>query len=226
MIDKIAVFDLETTGVDVYEDRIVTAFVGLMDSDGNLHEKRSWLIYPEVEIPQGAIDVHGITNEKAHSQGEAAEVGVGTIIATLRDYQRQAYPVAGFNLAFDLTMLHYEALRYGLAPFVPTIVLDPFIWDKANDKYRKGKRTLTAVCQVYGIETPNAHDAEADCVAAGKLTYAMLDELGLPAGELHHRSVQWAAEQGASLQAYFRRTDPNAVVDGRWPLRLKEEKND
>lgn len=223
-LDKIVVFDLETSGVDVYEDRIVTAFVGLMDSDGNLHEKSSFLINPGVEIPQGAIDVHGITNEKVQADGLDALAGVTALVAVLNAYDRLGYPIAGFNLAFDLTMLYYEAERYNIDFNVPRVVLDGFIWDKANDKYRKGKRTLTAVCQVYGIETPNAHDAEADCVAAGKLTYAMLDELKMSPAELHQASIGWAKEQGESLQAYFRRTDPNAVVDSRWPLRLKEEK--
>jgi DNA polymerase-3 subunit epsilon len=41
----------------------------------------------------------------------------------------------------------------------------------------------------------------------------------LPLAELHALQVELAAEQAAGLQRHFRKTDPNAVVDGAWPLR-------
>lgn len=37
--------------------------------------------------------------------------------------------------------------------------------------------------------------------------------------ELHQRQIGWAAQQAASFQEHLRKTDANAVVDGRWPLR-------
>ena len=42
--------------------------------------------------------------------------------------------------------------------------------------------------------------------------------LGWPAAALHGAQIGWAAEQAASLQEYFRRKDPAAVVDGTWPV--------
>lgn len=61
----LAVFDLETTGVDVTSARIVTAFVGVLSVDGTLISSRSWLADPGVEIPAGAAAIHGITTERA-----------------------------------------------------------------------------------------------------------------------------------------------------------------
>ncbi|MGW2720798.1 exonuclease domain-containing protein [Streptomyces sp. NPDC001492] len=47
--------------------------------------------------------------------------------------------------------------------------------------------------------------------------------------ELHRRQARWAAERADGLQAYFRdpaksgeKHDPDAVIDGRWPLRPVE----
>lgn len=218
--ELIAVFDLETTGVDVYEDRIVTAFIGLMTPEGELIEKYSYLVNPGVEIPQGATDVHGITNELVQAEGRFPNLAVTEITTILKQYQREGIPIAGYNLAYDFTLLKYEALRYELEPFIPTLVIDGFVLDKALDKYRKGKRTLSVTSAHYGIDIgDNAHNAEADCIAAGKLAYILLEKLKLPVGEVHHRTVQWAHEQAESLQAYFRRLDPDAVVDGTWPIR-------
>ena len=38
--------------------------------------------------------------------------------------------------------------------------------------------------------------------------------------ELQANQAAWAAERAESLQAYFRRTKPDAVVDGSWPVRV------
>jgi DNA polymerase-3 subunit epsilon len=41
----------------------------------------------------------------------------------------------------------------------------------------------------------------------------------LSLAELHALQVTLAAEQAAGLQEHFRKTNPDAVVDGAWPLR-------
>lgn len=40
--------------------------------------------------------------------------------------------------------------------------------------------------------------------------------------ELHRRQVVWAAQQTASFQEHLRKSEPNATLDGRWPLRPVE----
>jgi len=67
---RIAVFDTETTGLDLKTSRIVTASVVELDSDGNIVVDRAeWLANPEIEIPKVASDVHGITTEMAVAEG-------------------------------------------------------------------------------------------------------------------------------------------------------------
>ncbi len=62
-------FDTETTGVDVENDRVVTACL-IKIVPGQLAETRNWLIDPGVEIPEAATAVHGVDTEKARNDGE------------------------------------------------------------------------------------------------------------------------------------------------------------
>ena len=221
-VDLIAVFDTETTGVDVTEARIVTAFLGLMNRSGEMVEKQSWLINPGVEIPQGAIDVHGVSNEKAKAEGMDPKQAVYEMLGAIQSFTLNA-PLVAYNAAFDLSLLKNEAGRYGFGWNFTAPVVDPFIMDKQVDKFRKGKRTLTVTSAHYGIDIgENAHDAEADCVAAGKLAFMMLGGSllgGLTLPYIHERQIVYAAEQAKGLQAYFRKKDPSAIVDGLWPVR-------
>jgi DNA polymerase-3 subunit epsilon len=55
--------------------------------------------------------------------------------------------------------------------------------------------------------------------------YERFDDLAVDVDELHRRQVRWAAEGAASFQEWLRsekageKRDPDAVIDGSWPLR-------
>ena len=78
-VDAVGVFDLETTGIDVTTDRIVTAHVGLLDADGAAVRAQSWLADPGVPIPDGATAVHGITTAHAQEHGAPAAQVVAAV---------------------------------------------------------------------------------------------------------------------------------------------------
>src|SRR5699024_4019489 len=52
-------FDLETTGKNPHEARIVTASIVLLDPQGRTRAHAEWLLDPGVEIPAEAAAVHG-----------------------------------------------------------------------------------------------------------------------------------------------------------------------
>jgi DNA polymerase-3 subunit epsilon len=54
--------DLETTGINIGSDRIVEIAIIKLMPDGTRQVKRK-LINPEMPIPKGSSDIHGITNE-------------------------------------------------------------------------------------------------------------------------------------------------------------------
>ncbi|HEU4467107.1 MAG TPA: exonuclease domain-containing protein [Agromyces sp.] len=223
--DTLAVFDLETTGIDIDTCRIVTAHVGVIGPAGEVLEQRQWLVDPGVEIPTAATLIHGVTTERARLEGLAAAQGVAEIIDALRDAAGRGLPIVAYNAAYDLSVLHREAERYGHEAFRgPGYVVDPLVIDKAVDRFRRGKRTLTAACEHYGVELLAAHDAGADAIAAGRVAQAIaraFPELAACAvAELHTRQVGWCREQAESYQDWRRRNgEPEFTTSGAWPIR-------
>ncbi|MFD6055116.1 exonuclease domain-containing protein [Agromyces sp. NPDC060279] len=223
--DTLAVFDLETTGIDIDTCRIVTAYVGVLDREGRVVEQRSWLADPGVEIPTAASLIHGVSTERARAEGLPAARVVAEIVAALADAAGRGLPIVAYNAAYDLSVLSREAERYGVVPLPgPGPVVDPLVIDKAVDRYRRGKRTLTAAAAHYGVELVDAHDAGADAAAAGRVAQAIArafpEVAALAAAELHERQIEWARLQAESYQDWRRRNgEPEFVAVGAWPLR-------
>lgn len=224
----IAVFDTETTGVDTDTARIVTATVALLDAHGAVLERHDWLIDPKIEIPAVASAVHGITTERAQADGISPEIGVTQIISALGAMLERGFPIVAFNAPYDFTILAREAKRYGLPPLEkPEPILDPLILDRQFDRYRRGKRTLTATIAQYGVTIGQAHDAGEDAIAAGRLLQQLASKYSaqLPDDLLtvHAEQVRWAREQAASFQEWMRSNrDPEFVAEGDWPIRSFE----
>ncbi|WP_221584508.1 3'-5' exonuclease [Microbacterium sp. G2-8] len=226
-LSRLAVFDLETTGVDVARDRIVTAYVGVLDESGAVLASSEWLADPGIEIPAGAAAVHGITTEMARAEGRPARQVVGEITEALRALLDAGIPVVAYNAPFDFSVLKNEAVRHALAPIAnPSPVVDPLVVDKHHDTYRRGKRTLDIVAEHYGIPLDDAHEASADAIAAGRVALAQASRYAsdFPGSlaELHEKQVSWAAEQAESLSRYFvkiGKIDAGETIDGSWPIR-------
>lgn len=154
---------------------------------------------------------------------------VAEITALLADQVRQGVPVIAFNARFDLTTLDREARRHGIVPLVERIggpgellVVDPFVLDKQFDRFRRGKRTLGAVCEHYRVPLVDAHTANADALAAARVAWRLgqlLEELrATDLRTLHTQQVGWAAEQAASLEEYFREQGREEQVEREWPI--------
>ncbi|MEY9966445.1 DNA polymerase-3 subunit epsilon [Streptacidiphilus sp. MAP12-16] len=230
--DTLVGFDLETTGTDPAESRIVTA--ALVEAKGGVVvRQRDWLADPGVAIPADAAAIHGIGTERAVAEGRPVAEVADEVAAALCEYWRSGVQAVVFNAAFDLSLLSAELRRHGLpslehrlggGPIGP--VLDPLTVDRAVDKYRKGSRTLQSTCAVYGVELADAHQAGSDALAALRVALALgrkypAEVGGLAPVELHHRQIGWHAAWAEGLQAWLRTSkEPQAVVDGSWPLRV------
>ncbi len=223
---RLAAFDIESTGINPQTDRIVTATVSVVGG-GLPVESTSWLADPGIPIPEGAARVHGITTEHAREHGRPTAEVVNEIVDTLEAAVAGGAPVVAFNARYDMTMLDREARRHGIVPLTErgqaVYVIDPLIIDKQLDRYRKGKRTLTAVCQVYNVELSedDAHAADADAIAAARVAWRMgerFEELHVGLKELHASEIIWAAEQAESLQQWFDSQGKNETVEREWPI--------
>lgn len=217
-----AAFDLETTGKDPREARIVTASIVVVDEDGKVADTHEWLADPGIEIPEEAAAIHGISTAKARAEGQPGNVVAAEVSAVLATLFANDIPVIAFNASYDFTVLANEARRYGQELIEVTPVIDPFICNKQVDRYRRGSRTLVALCEEYGISLEDAHTSAADAEATLRLADALAAKyapLRQDPKNLHAAQVIWAAEQAASFQEYLRKSkDPQAVIEGDWPV--------
>jgi DNA polymerase-3 subunit epsilon len=171
-------FDVESTGISVETDRIVTATVGLLQPGTPWSvDTKSWLIDPGVEIPEDASAIHGVTTEQVREHGEKPEVALDVIAADLARAFLARIPVIVMNGVFDFTMIERELRRHGLPTVEERIggpvrpVVDVLVIDKWLDPYRKGGRRLTDLCGQYGVRIDGAHDSAFDALAAARVAY-------------------------------------------------------
>lgn len=223
-------FDLETTGTEPGESRIVTAAV-VEVRDGEVRGRRTWLADPGIPIPEQASAIHGISTERAVAEGRPVREVADEIAAALVGHWRAGAIVVAYNAAFDLTLLSAELARHGLPSLADRLggaetgpVVDPLTIDRAVDRYRRGKRTLEAVCGVYGVTLDSAHDAGADALAAVGVARAIASRhpevAALAPAALHARQGDWHERWARDFQAYLRKQgSPDAVIDPAWPLR-------
>ncbi|MFV0494097.1 exonuclease domain-containing protein [Mycobacterium sp.] len=205
--------DVETTGIDPWTDRIVTASIIEVGPDSTQNEQ-FWLLDPGVPIPAGAEAVHGISTAHASANGVAPAQALEEITSRIAVWLAATNPVVAFNASYDLTMLEVENERHGVATLVARLgeirpVIDPFVLDKHVDTYRRGKRTLTTLAELYGVPLENAHTSSADALAAALLVpriaaqYPALADYSLD--ELHDGQKRWRKEQQLSLGKFFER---------------------
>lgn len=221
-------FDLETTAPDPEEARIVTACLAWISADGTV-VTQDWLVNPGIEIPQGAIDIHGITNEVAQRDGMQPATAAAQIFSHLDDAWSAGTPVVIMNAVYDLTVLDRE-LRRHCDTYLGTAgpVIDPQVLDKWADRlvgfHRKGSRTLTALCEHYKVKLEGAHTSAGDCLAAARVAWRIAQmwpaEIGsLSMAALQELQIAAKAEQAESLQAYFDRQGNAEYVCPDWPMR-------
>ena len=176
---RLAAFDIETTGTDIENDRIVTAAVSIVGG-GEQTVSRNWLVNPGVPIPAEATEVHKITNQMAMRDGVPTATAVEEITTLLAGALEEEVPVIAFNARFDLTILDREARRHGVEPLVDRVggpdgllVVDPYVLDRHYNKFRKGRKNLTILCEAFGVPLTEAHAADADALAAVRLAWRM-----------------------------------------------------
>lgn len=214
--DKLVAFDLETTGPLPATARVVTA--ALIRISGADADTKLWLADPEIEIPAEATAVHGITTEHAREHGQLHADVIADVITGIRDAWADGYTLVVYNAAYDLTILR----RFDPSFEIDGPVLDPFVVDRAVDPYRKGKRTLGAVCEHYRVTLNDAHEASADALAAARLAWLLAEHdtlRGLPWDEANSKQARWYADRQTNFREYLQRKGESGDdVNTQWPM--------
>lgn len=198
----LAIFDLETTGVNVAIDRIVELSILKVNPDG-VEESKTLRINPEMPIPIESSMIHGIYDEdiKDAPTFKAVAKEVAEFIGDA--------DLAGFNSnRFDIPLLMEEFLRVE-----ETFEVEGrhFV-DVQNIFHQMEQRTLKAAFRFYcDGDLTNAHSAEADV----KATYEVLK-----AQVIRYEGQEWENRAGEKsipvkndIAALHDFTNINKVVD-------------
>ena len=162
----IVFFDLETTGVDVSKDRIVEISILKLSPNGE-KEIKTRRVNPEMPIPQGASEVHGIYDDDVKE-----EPTFRALAKSLAQFIGNS-DLAGYNSnKFDVPLLAEEFLRVG----VDFDLENRKCVDVQNIFHKMEQRTLVAAYKFYcEKELVDAHSAEADIIATYEVLEAQLD---------------------------------------------------
>ena len=163
----ICFFDLETTGINIANDRIVEISILKVFPNGN-KESHTWRVNPEMPIPAVTTAIHGITDEMVANEPTFKELA-NKVYALIKDSD-----LGGFNSnRFDIPLLAEELLRAE----VDFDMKKNLSVDVQTIFHKMEKRTLGAAYKFYcNKDLDNAHSAEADTDATFEVLKAQLDK--------------------------------------------------
>lgn len=161
----LAFIDLETTGINLGTDRIVEIAIVKILPDGTRSVKRK-LVNPEIPIPTGASDVHGITDEMVKDAPNFKQ------LAQELKQMLDGCDFAGYNSnRFDIPLLMEEFLRAQ----VDFDMKNRKLLDVQNIFHKMEPRTLSAAYKFYCNKSlDGAHSAEVDATATFEILEAQL----------------------------------------------------
>lgn len=157
-----AAFDLETTGLDAKTERVIEIAV-VKFRNGKVLDSRSWLINPEISIPEASHKIHGITDAMV-----AREPSFKKIFPKFIAFTEGAVLLA-HNSRFDLRMLSAEAERNGLDQplkgddVLNTLKLARTLFPDAES------HSMEKLAEYFGFESKKFHRALTDAYHAREL---------------------------------------------------------
>lgn len=173
LIRPLAFFDLETTGINITNDRIVEIAVVKVMPDGSVHtrpesmDSNRVLINPEMPIPIESSLVHGIYDEDVKDAPTFKQISK-SLYKFIHDCD-----LGGFNSnRFDIPLIAEEFMRVGIDFSVEGINLI----DVQTIFHIMEQRTLSAAYKFYCDKTlEGAHAALPDTMATYEIFKAQIE---------------------------------------------------
>ena len=187
------IYDTETTGLakdfsapptdtDNWP-RMVQIAWQLHDKTGKLLENKSFIIYPDgFDIPFNAVQIHGITTEKAQKEG----ILLTEVLNEFRKVLQKVKILGGHNLSFDQGVVGAEFVRSGLDYKEIEFPIADTMWASRDFCALPGGRgggfkppTLSELHKIlFGTAFDEAHNASADVNATAR-SFMELIRLGV-----------------------------------------------
>jgi DNA polymerase-3 subunit epsilon len=171
---RFASFDLETTGTDTSNDRIIEIGVVTFEG-GEVVDRWQQLVDPERALPPVITEVTGIKAEDLVGQPKLAEV-IDEFMSRL-----SGVPLLAYNHEFDTNVLKSELGRLGKPTELP-VCLDPFpfCWEYMREAKLTKNAKLTTIAEYMNIALDEAHRADHDAEAAGRVMLELVNHATLP----------------------------------------------
>ena len=167
----IVVFDVEATGVNIMEDRIVQMAAIRIDEEGNQIDTFERFINPGVPVGDSEL-VHGFSDAHLQKVGGDAR----TVLEAFRQFADGSM-IVGHNVQYDMSILEQECSRHGVAmPRVQAIYDTLDIYRRFYPNLPNHK--LEFLSGYFPIDHQSTHNAMDDIIATGKLlVYAMKENI-------------------------------------------------
>ena len=172
----IVALDLETTGLDPHQDKILSyGLVEIRNMTIQLRSSHHQLIAIDEEIPEESAVIHQITDDQA-----ATGIPLG-----------EALPELLRRLAGKVMLVHYAAIEqnflstacrrlYGapfVIPVIDTLLLAQRIFERRNHTIQAGDLRLFNLRPRYNLPNYKAHNALNDALATAELFLALAAEM-------------------------------------------------
>lgn len=168
---EVVVYDVESTGTDTTEDRIIQIAAMRIDRDGNEIERFERFINPGKSVGTSEL-VHGFTDEYLAEHGESPEV----VLEAFKEFSNNRI-IVGHNVNYDISILSHELARHNLGEPQFKAVYDTL------DIFRRFYPTLENhklgfLSKHFPINHRPTHNAMDDIIATGQLLiYAVRENI-------------------------------------------------
>ena len=142
------VLDTETTGLSPTDgDRLVE--IGCLEIVNQVSTGVTFHSYinPERDMPKGAFDVHGLSEEFLRDKPKFAEVAEAFL-----EFIADA-PLVIHNASFDMGFLNHELKRTGRAALAADRAVDTLTI--ARKRFPGAQNSLDALCRRFGVDNSN-----------------------------------------------------------------------
>jgi DNA polymerase III subunit alpha, Gram-positive type len=163
--DEFIVFDIETTGLYPMKDRI-TEIGAVKIRQGQLVDRFSELINPEMPIPDNITKLTGITNAMVRDKDTIKEV-----LPRFLEFVGSS-PLIAHNASFDCGFIRAKAGELGLT--VSNVSIDTLQLSRMLLPELK-KHKLNLVCEHLGISLENHHRAADDAEATAQMMLKFIE---------------------------------------------------
>lgn len=150
------IFDLETTGLSPYYDKIIE-FGAIKYSKGKKIDEIQFFIDPEISIPENIVSITKISNDDVKGQIKIEEA-----LKKILDFFGDSVLIAHNGIKFDLPFINCKLAEFNL-PKITNPLIDTMQVSRSINEQIQG-HSLGAICRKYKIlyDENEAHRADVD----------------------------------------------------------------